>query len=253
LDDAEPRIAVALALARAHEAPMIIGHLGVALGAKSMKRDGSLLWMVVAAYAPDFVDICLGTFLKLCTQNGEWSHSLPAAGVLASLLGLGCLLWTGDRALALVVAALVVVHVPPDYLTGHKVLWPGGPAVGLRLYQFPVVDFLLELPLIVAGWWLVRRARVEPRWVGGWWALGALILAQAAGNNSHGHYQSLKPGVCPAAVSAEREGGRSTSWPTVGFASSASPSPVFLAVGLDPVPVFPALGNRPSAGFSYPD
>src|SRR5688572_30885343 len=37
-------------------------------------------------------------------------------------------------------------------------LWPGGPLVGLSLYERPALDFLVEAPVIVAGWLLYRRS-----------------------------------------------------------------------------------------------
>ena len=46
---------------------------------------------------------------------------------------------------------------------GARALWLHRPVVGLNLYRWPAVDFVLELPLVVGGWWMVRRAQ-GARW-----------------------------------------------------------------------------------------
>jgi hypothetical protein len=58
---------------------------------------------------------------------------------------------------------VVLAHVPANWLTGEKALWLHRPVVGLNLYRWPAVDFVLELPLIVGGWWMLRRAQGAPR------------------------------------------------------------------------------------------
>jgi hypothetical protein len=50
---------------------------------------------------------------------------------------------SGD--IALVFGLVVLAHVPADWLTGLKALWLNGPVVGLNLYRWPAVDFVLEL------------------------------------------------------------------------------------------------------------
>jgi hypothetical protein len=52
----------------------------------------------------------------------------------------------------------LLAHVPADWLTGEKALWLHGPVIGLNLYRWPAMDFVLELPLIVGGWWMVRSS-----------------------------------------------------------------------------------------------
>lgn len=162
---------------------MITGHLGIALGARAM--DGRevpsrapLLWLVVASFAPDAVDGVLAIG-KYCNPDGVFSHSLPAVAILASALGTLAFLHTRSVATALMVALLVALHLPPDYLTGKKGLWPGGPVVGLYIYRWGWVDFLAEVAVVAAGWWMLRRAGYTPRIVVSGLALAALLVVQS--------------------------------------------------------------------------
>jgi hypothetical protein len=100
--------------------------------------------------------------------------------ILAALLGVAAFAHTRSAATALMVAGLVVLHLPPDYVTGRKGLWPGGPVVGMYVYRWGWLDFLVEVPVILAGWWMLRRARFTPRWVVSGMALAALIAVQGA-------------------------------------------------------------------------
>jgi hypothetical protein len=143
---------------------MIAGHLGVALGARALRPKAPLVWLLAAAIVTDLLD---GEYAlaQVCSPNGTWSHSLPAIAVLAAIAM--ALAYAGTRSvgIALVFGLVVLAHVPADWLTGEKALWLHGPVVGLNLYRWPAVDFVLELPLIVGGWWMLRRAHGAPRWV----------------------------------------------------------------------------------------
>jgi hypothetical protein len=163
---------------------MITGHIGIALGARAMDgREVSarapLLWLIAASVAPDAVDgvLALG---KYCNPDGVFSHSLPAVAILATALGTLAFLHTQSAGTGALVALLVGLHLPPDYLTGLKGLWPGGPVIGLYIYRWGWADFLVELPVVVAGWWMLRRAGYSPRIVVSALALAALIAVQAA-------------------------------------------------------------------------
>jgi hypothetical protein len=163
---------------------MITGHVGIALGARAM--DGRelpsrapLLWLIAASLAPDGVDgvLALGQY---CNPDRVVSHSLPAVGILATALGTLAFLHTRSVRTAVLVALLVGLHLPPDYLTGLKGLWPGGPVVGLYIYRWGWLDFLAEVPLVVAGWWMLRRAGYSPRLAVSGFALAALLVVQAS-------------------------------------------------------------------------
>lgn len=181
---------------------MIVGHLGVALGAKSIRRAHPLLWLTVATYAPDIVDVVIGTVTGACTRYGEWSHALPCTIAIAATSAAICLVLTHDSFTAAAVAVLVLLHVPPDYLTGHKLLWSGGPIIGLRLYDRPLVEFFIEVPLIVGGWWMLRRSRGAVRWLAPWPTLAFLLTVQGAANASRTRVRGLKPGACPVEVAS---------------------------------------------------
>lgn len=161
---------------------MIMGHVGIAYGARALDTRepaarAPLLWLLAASIAPDLLDgvYALG---KYCNPEGVFSHSLPAVAILAVVFAVAAYLHTRSLATALLVGGLVLLHLPPDYLTGRKALWPGGPVVGLYVYRWGWLDFAVELPVIAGGWWLLRRARYTPRLVVSGVALGALLAVQ---------------------------------------------------------------------------
>jgi hypothetical protein len=162
---------------------MIVGHVGIAFGARALDRRAEdarapMLWLLAASVAPDMLDgvLALGQY---CNPEGVFTHSLPAAGILAAIFGVAAFLHTRRVATALLVAALVMLHLPPDYLTGRKALWAGGPVIGLYIYRWGWLDFLAELPVVAGGWWMLRRTRFKPRWVVSGLALAALLVVQA--------------------------------------------------------------------------
>ncbi|MGH7654015.1 MAG: metal-dependent hydrolase [Gemmatimonadaceae bacterium] len=163
---------------------MIVGHFGMAYGVRALdKRDPdacvSLLWLLAAAIAPDILD---GVFAlgKYCNPDGMMSHSLPAVAILAVVFGVAAFLHTRRATTALLVAGMVVLHLPPDFLTGRKLLWPGGPVVGLYIYRWPWLDLLVEVPVIVGGWWMLRRTPFTPRLAVSGLALAAMLTVQCA-------------------------------------------------------------------------
>jgi hypothetical protein len=178
---------------------VITGHLGVAAAARGRWPVVSLFWLLPAAFAPDLLD--LGYALAgVCSPYGLYSHTVPAAALTAAVLGGVAFLATGSRAAGLLVAAVVLLHLPLDLVTGHKIYWPGGPLLGLSLYDRPVLDFLAEVPVVLAGWWLLRRSRHAPRWA----TLGAVALALVAGQAVFdAMHRGLKPNACPWNTLAE--------------------------------------------------
>jgi hypothetical protein len=172
---------------------VITGHLGVAAAARSGWRGTSLLWLLAASIAPDILDVAywLG---GICNPNGLYSHTVPAAGLLAVVVGGMAYLTTGSRPTALAAALMVLAHLPLDLITGYKLYWPGGPLLGLRLYDHRFLDFLMELPLALGGWWLLRRSGSgAPRWAVGAAAGCALVVVQASFNAVE---RGLKPSAC---------------------------------------------------------
>ena len=88
--------------------------------------------------------------------------------------------------------------LPPDYVTGHKLFWPGGELMGLGLYDYPLIDFVLEAFIAAGGWWLVRR-RSTPRWATGWLVLAALLVVQGTLDAVGARRRGMKPSACARA------------------------------------------------------
>jgi hypothetical protein len=169
-----------------------IGHVGVALAAKRVRPSIGLLVLLVATYAPDWVDagLCVA---GVYNPEGVFSHSIPVVAVLAllgfTIHGISSRDWTA----AAVVAAVIVSHMLLDWITGYKPTWPGGTMIGLRLYSRPIVDFAIEGVLIVAGAVLYGRT-LPPRqrpWLDVAIMGGALLLLQLGIDIAHLVMKSL--------------------------------------------------------------
>jgi hypothetical protein len=165
---------------------MYIGHVGPALAAKRVRGSIALLVLLVATYAPDWVDMgmCVaGTY----NPAGILSHSVPAVVILMLTGFAGYAAATRDWTGALVIAALILSHMLLDWVTGYKPTWPGGPMIGLELYNYPVADFIAEGIVIVAGALLYART-LPPRrrpWVDLSIMLGALLALQLTIDIAH--------------------------------------------------------------------
>ena len=171
---------------------MYIGHVGAALAAKRARRSIGLLLLLIATYAPDWVDtgLCLaGVF----NPTEMLSHSIPAVLLFAlvGFLAYGAIArdWNG----ALVVAAVIISHILLDYITGYKPTWPGGPMIGLELYAHPILDFFAEGAVIVAGAALYARTlpRREHLWRDLATMAGALLVMQLGIDVAHLLMKSL--------------------------------------------------------------
>lgn len=156
---------------------MITGHLGIAGAAHASRRDSSLPWLLVAAMAPDIVD-ALFVVARQCNPHGLYSHTLPAAALLAVVLGSLAYFFTDQRATGVLSALLVLAHLPLDFITGRKLFWPGGELMGLRLYDYPIADFIVEFALVWLGWRLLRSRPWAPRWATGRATLVCLLVVQ---------------------------------------------------------------------------
>jgi hypothetical protein len=134
------------------------GHIGIALAGKGYRATIPLGLLLVASQLPDWADAVVCASGIESPPSGMLSHSLPAVAVLAAALALLYYAVARDLAASAFVAAIVVSHAVADYATGLKPTWPGGPLIGLRLYQHPALDFLLEASVIVIGWAIYRRS-----------------------------------------------------------------------------------------------
>ena len=170
---------------------MFVGHLAVALGAKKVEPDVPLGATVAAAFGLDLIWpilLLLGVetvrvnpgdtaFTSLAFDSYPWSHSLLTVVVWSGLVGfLGRRVFGSWRA-GMVLGGLVLSHWVLDFVT-HRPdlpLWPGGPLVGLGLWNSIPGTILVEASLLVGGLWLYHRA-TSPRDRTGTGALVALVV-----------------------------------------------------------------------------
>ena len=165
---------------------MYIGHIGVGLVARGVAaRTGAQaamppLWLLLwATFGPDWWE----TLLILCrvSDSAMWSHSIPAV-----VMGSGIAYGVGVRACrsrtaGAWAAGLYMSHIFMDYITGKKPTWPGGPRIGMGVYDYPVLDFALESIVITAGILLYRQSLVAPaRHRPVLWGLFALLIVLQA-------------------------------------------------------------------------
>jgi hypothetical protein len=125
-----------------------VGHAGVGLAAKRFGPRAPLWLLLCAAYAPDIIEVSLWPF---GVHNRELSHSLLSVGLGATLLAAIYGALRRDARGAICLWAVYVLHWPADFITGHKPTWPGGPTVGLDLYDRPVLVWIVDLAVLAAG------------------------------------------------------------------------------------------------------
>ena len=165
------------------------------------------LALMLASLLPDVVDVGY-SIAGICSPYGLYSHTVHAVVLQAALAGGVVLLATGSRSMTALFVAVVLLHIPADFFTGHKLLLPGGEMVGLRLYDVPLHDFLLEVPILVAGWWLLRRSGRGPAWTSAVWVLVAVIVVQGVFDALRlGEGGRLKPSRCFSSSAPHSESG----------------------------------------------
>lgn len=179
---------------------MIAGHIGVAMAARARWTRVPLLALIVASVAPDIIDFVTAA-LHICGPNGLYSHSLPAIAIESAVLGLATMLWRRSPAAGALIVAMIVLHLAADYLTGLKVLWAGGPVVGLDLYSHPIADFVLEAVVTFTGWRILRSSPARDRWASAPIVLALLFAAQAALDAASYVVGPVKPNGCSVAPS----------------------------------------------------
>lgn len=193
---------------------MISGHLAIALGIRAGIKRSDLFdrgrWLlpalVIAAIAPDLADLAYAR-ARFCSPLGLYSHGIvPLLTTALAAVVIGWVLFTNGK-IAGLLALAVLVHLPADFVTGEKLLWYNGPVVGLNLYRWPIADFFIELPVIVGGWWLLRRspgARQAHPWATSALALAALIALQGAMDAAKLMGEKVKPNACQAGTGVPR-------------------------------------------------
>ena len=183
---------------------MIFGHLGVAGAAQSLSRARlgtvGFLAFLLAAVTPDVVD-AVYFVVGFCSPFGLYSHTVPAALLQTAVVAGIAYLATESAATTATFAAIVLLHVPADFPTGHKLFMPGGEIFGLDFYRRPPLDLLLEVPVIFVGWWLLRRTGRGPSWARTRWAVGLVMLAQTFLDVYGFGLGARKPSGCATPVS----------------------------------------------------
>jgi hypothetical protein len=160
---------------------MLVGHFGLALIGKRLQPDAPVSLLVGAAFLPDIVRAGLDLVVSPGWTN-FLSHSIPSTLVLAAFSAFVATWRSATRraGIAAVLAALCLSHLAVDYLTGCKPTWFRGPYLGLNLYQRPLYDLALEIPLVTVGMRLARPMLLSARWLTGGWTFTACLLAQVA-------------------------------------------------------------------------
>ena len=153
---------------------MFVGHFALGFAAKRVTPRVSLavlfaaaqladlLWPVLVAFGLEQVRIDPGNtaFTPLDFVSYPYSHSLLLLVVWGITFGWLYRLLTGDGRAFLVIAALVVSHWILDFVT-HRPdmpLYPGGPKLGLGLWNSVAGTMAVELTMYAAGLWVYCRA-----------------------------------------------------------------------------------------------
>jgi hypothetical protein len=154
---------------------MYMGHLGIALGARRLSTRLPLWLLLVASTAPDLVN-ALGGFTPWNGWVIQHSHTLAGICVLAIVLGVVCGLLSRSLVGALLAAGLVVSHLVADWIVTSVALWPGGAATGFHLYyHHPLLDFIIELLVILVGMFFYRQS-YQLRWHQKIWPSIAILV-----------------------------------------------------------------------------
>jgi hypothetical protein len=157
---------------------MFSGHFGLAFASKRAVPRVSLATLVLAT---QWLDTLWPVFLLLGIEHVRvepgitrmspfdfvdypWSHSALMAAVWGVAFGAVHFALRRSARAAALLGALVFSHWVLDFLT-HRPdlpLWPGGPRVGLGLWNSPVAETVLEAAIYLGGVAVYLRA-TRPR------------------------------------------------------------------------------------------
>jgi hypothetical protein len=169
---------------------MFVGHLALALGTRSVGPKVplgaavaasfglDLLWPALLLIGAESVRVQPGdtAFTNLSFTSYPWSHSLFVVAGWSALTMILAQRAYGSARTGRWLGALVLSHWVLDVIT-HRPdlpLWPGGPVVGLGLWNSIAATIVVEGALLAAGLWLYLRAS-EARDRIGRLALAALV------------------------------------------------------------------------------
>jgi hypothetical protein len=169
---------------------MFVGHLALALGTKHVEPRVplgvavaasyglDLLWPVLLLIGAESVRVQVGdtAFTNLSFTSYPWSHSLLVVAGWSALTMILAQRAYGSARIGRYLGALVFSHWVLDVIT-HRPdlpLWPGGPVVGLALWNSIAATIVVEGSLLALGLWLYLRASAARDQIGRL-ALAALV------------------------------------------------------------------------------
>jgi membrane-bound metal-dependent hydrolase YbcI (DUF457 family) len=172
---------------------MFIGHFGVGFAAKKCAPAVSLGTLILAAEFVDFLSPVFGilgleavrllpgsaAFMPFDFYDYPYTHSLATGIGWALLFGLVYFALRRDTRASVVLAAVVVSHWVLDWIT-HRPdmpLYPGGPKVGLGLWNSVPATVGVEGALFILGVVLYLGATRARDTIGRWlpWSLVAFL------------------------------------------------------------------------------
>lgn len=149
---------------------MVIGHLAPAIAVRVRYAEVPVTALLAATFLPDLAEAALTAAGSGGIAAAAYSHSVPLVAVLSLTIALGLRLRGARNAASLAVFALSLSHIPLDWITGETkpLFFATGPVVGLRLYRYPALDWLVESALCVAAWawWSTRQRGKDVAWGG---------------------------------------------------------------------------------------
>lgn len=179
---------------------MFIGHFAVGFAAKKIAPRTNLAWLLAAPILLDLlwpIFVLLGwesfriepgntVFTPLAFDSYPWSHSLAMAAVWASLMAgvyFGIYRYTPG---AVMIWLGVVSHWLLDFVT-HRPdmpLYPGGPLLGLGLWNHKLATMVVEAVMFGAALWLYMRTTQAADKAGkyGFWAFVVFLVIAYGGN-----------------------------------------------------------------------
>jgi membrane-bound metal-dependent hydrolase YbcI (DUF457 family) len=171
---------------------VFIGHYALGFAAKRAAPRTSLGTLFVA---PTFADLLWPIFVLLGWEHAHvvpgpnpfltlWLDDYPISHSLLTLILWGALFGylyrrkTGDKRAALVIALLVVSHWVLDFVTHRpdEPLYPGGPVLGLGLWNSPAATVIVESMMLIAGVAIYARLTHARDGIGRWGLWGLIVL-----------------------------------------------------------------------------
>jgi len=207
---------------------VFIGHYALALAAKRAAPRTSLGTLFLAV---QLADMLWPVFLLLGWEQAHlvpgpnpflilWLDSIPISHSLLTLIAWGVLfaavyrMRTGYAKGAIVFALAVVSHWVLDVVT-HRPdmpLYPGGPKLGLGLWNSVAGTVIIEVVMFAAGTWIYLRT-TRARDAVGRYGLGALLALLGV------FYGGSLLGGAPPSMRAMEIGGLVFGWLFVGWAA----------------------------------